>query len=302
MGLCLRNGYGMVQNTDSARFWLAKSAAMGYKQSQDELSFKEPENNYDAGNLLQNIKIMQVRNAPPVNRYTKVTNLLQPENITGNYTGYLIKYDWSGQYIISSNPLQLQLTYDNDLLTGKWIEDDSIELKVNAELTKKAVLFKGMSYNRNDHYHPVNPINYFFEEAVLQTETSGDTVYLSGNIKQFKPKQNEPGKPIKIVLMRTGNNNSAAMSNSFFNIQNSKLLVYPNPFNNGFTVDFVLKESAKVFTQIFTTDGKLIYTTGTETLQPGTYTLPVQVNIPAGTYFVKLSCGKKNQTATVIKQ
>ena len=44
LGLCYRNGYGLVQNEDSAQYWLQKSASLDYKLAIQELHSKASEN------------------------------------------------------------------------------------------------------------------------------------------------------------------------------------------------------------------------------------------------------------------
>jgi hypothetical protein len=63
-----------------------------------------------------------------------------------------------------------------------------------------------------------------------------------------------------------------------------------------------LKEASEVYTQLFTTDGRLLYTNKATRLEAGSYTLPVQFTVPNGLYVVKLHCGKDTKTASVLKQ
>jgi hypothetical protein len=294
LGILFRNGYGVTLNTDSARYWLAKSAALGEHQSRGELKFKSSENSFDTSSWVGKIKAIQAPGALPVNQYTKVPNHVAAADIPGNYTGYLVKYDWSGQHIINVSSLNVQLTNSNQSLTGVWTEDDSITLSLTATLTQDSILFSNMQYSRADHYHPKG-LQHIFQNASLQSTRNGDTVYLAGNLHLFKPSDKEPGKPLYAVLSRIENN--------AYNINNlAPLQIYPNPFANTINVNFVLQNTATIYTELYTLSGKLVYKTPEQTLQAGSYTLPIQINVAAGTYIVKLYNGKQVQTATVVRQ
>ena len=127
-GLCLRNGYGVAANKDSARYWLMQASNMGWTAANDELSAKEPEHVAVAGTLAQKIRKAQEAMLPTnvANQYQKVQHQVAVNEVAGTYQGYLLKYDWSGQHVIEANKLKVTLNYANDSLKGVWQEDDSI--------------------------------------------------------------------------------------------------------------------------------------------------------------------------------
>ncbi len=308
LGLCMRNGYGTAINTDSARFWLAKSSALGYKFATDELAAKDPENIELVGALAQKIKTAQkaMPAGTPFNRYTKVENTVPAAEIEGSYSGYLIRYDWSGQHITATCKLQVTIKYENDTLKGAWIEDDSLTVPFNAILTPKALVFNGMQYSKTEHYDPGIRKLLTFEKAKLQLIKSNDTVYLAGNIQMFGRHSKEPERPQYVALVKTlkGNNsnliNIANEDGSL--LVNNTLRAYPNPFTSGFTIDFALNETCNVHTAIFTQQGKMVYSNPAVRLTSGNYTLPIQVNLAAGAYIVKLYYGKQVKSTIMIKQ
>jgi TPR repeat protein len=142
-GLCWRNGYGVTKNEDSAQYWLHKAAATGYQQAIKELAMVAGENSNDsAAALVQQINNAAIPGKKKLNEYNKIQQKLpSPEIITGNYTGWLIQYDWSGMHAVSSKQLQLNITAEDKDLTGEWIEDVKDTVAMKATLASDSVLF-----------------------------------------------------------------------------------------------------------------------------------------------------------------
>lgn len=214
-GLCLRNGYGVPTNKDSARYWLLQAAGLGYHMAADELMIKDPEYVQEAGLLAA--KIQATRQIITKNKVSnlrqKVKNQIPQENLAGIYNGYLLKYDWSGQHVVEANKLNISLNCNHDSVTGVWIEDDILTLPIKALLTSGTLVFSEMQYSKTSHYSTGQPELYIFEKAHVQLSRSKDGVYLSGTIQQFIPCRNEPAKPLFIALKRTVALTSAANIN-----------------------------------------------------------------------------------------
>lgn len=305
-GLCLRNGYGVTKNGDNALYWLRRAAIQNYTLASEELATAGPENNNAADGILQKIKTIQLNGSSPFNQYQPIPHSMPANDVAGTYKGFLVRYDWSGRYIVQSATLNVTLNYDNGRLTGLWEETGSNSITLNAQLTSRALLFADMQYTHADHYDAASPRHYNFENASLQLVKKGDSAYLYGNVSQFSPDTREPEKPIYIALVRTvdpkKSNPASSILLSDLNITAGKLQAYPNPFDNYFTVDFDLKESCRVQTLLYAQDGKLVYSGPAAQLEAGAYRLPVKANLPPGSYIVKLVYGKNMRTAVMIKQ
>ena len=311
LGLCYRNGYGVAVNIDSAKYWLLEAKANGDTKAIDELMAKEPEHKHVAGKeLADKIKaaeaINTMHNTAKVNVYQKIEHSMQASEIAGSYAGYLLKYDWSGQYVIEANKLYVTLTVDHDTVKGNWLEDDTIGLPLRAYATQSGLVFDSVAYSKTNHYYPINAEKLVFEKAAIKIIKTDTGVYLAGNIQQYRAEVNEPAKPVYLALTRT----SSSKENSILNLLNndgtlitsSPIHAYPNPFGNSLTIDFNLKQGSTVTTQLLTIDGKVVYSSPTTTLTAGDYTLPIQVGqIPLGYYIVKLRCGNTVRTAKVVK-
>ena len=311
LGLCYRNGYGVAINIDSAKYWLLEAKENGDNKAMDELMAKEAEHKPVAGKgLADKIKaaeaISTTHNTAKVNVYQKVENTMQASEIAGTYSGYLLKYDWSGQYVIEANKLYVNLTVDHDTIKGNWLEDDTIALPIRAYATKGGLVFDSITYSKTNHYYPTNAEKLVFEKAAIKIIKTDTGVYLAGNIQQYRAEVNEPAKPLYVALTRTSSTKESSRLNLLNAdgslITNSPIRAYPNPFGNSLTVDFNLKQSNNVTTQLLTLDGNVIYSSPTATLTAGDYTLPIQVGqVPSGYYIVKLRCGNTIRTAKVVK-
>jgi uncharacterized protein len=310
LGVTYRNGLGITTNADSAKYWLTIAASKGYKYAADELTTVSPENNPSAVELIKNIEDAKQNVAPtanPVNQYTKIATGVPADEIEGSYDGYLIKYDWSGKHIIDVSSLAVQIKYEGGKITGVWSENDSsINIPLAALLTKKGLLFQDMKYLKADHYSMGYKLPYKFQNATLQLTKFNNTFYLSGNLNLYNLNTKEPEKPLSIALIRKikGNNNAEiSFVNDDGSIIKSKdnLTVYPNPFQNIINVEFNLKKKTNVFTQLLTLDGKVVLTTPSLVLTPGKYMLPMQPNVPAGAYIVRLITGNKIQSVKLVK-
>jgi len=308
-GICLRNGYGIGVNIDSANYWLTKSAALGYSLANDELMADNAENPGNAGAMAEKIKTALGKintNDKPVNQYSRVIHSMQANAVEGEYKGYLIQYDWSGKFIIEVTKLSLNLAYDNGKLSGLWEEKEkNISIPVNARLTKDGLVFSNMQYAKKDHYSQISSILFNFEKASLQLLKYGDSSYLNGNLQLYSPDRKEPEKPIAIVLVQTKssqNTNNIPFTNADGSIEKIPMLkTYPNPFTDVINIEFALKQSCMVNTQLLTTDDKIVFSTGAASLETGNYILPLRPNIPPGIYIVRLIMGKEIKTTKLVK-
>jgi hypothetical protein len=311
LGLCFRNGYGIGANEDSAQYWLHKAAIRSNQQALLELESPTPENgNNQARNMARAIS-----QSVPVayyeqqnNQYQKIEESLLSGKITGKYTGHIIKYDWSGKNVVAVAPLQIELYSEKGTIYGQWIESDSLKVPLTAKLNSDGIEFLKISYKRTDHYSPKKAVLYEFENAILRWGIKNDTVFIDGEIKMFSPARNEPHKPQSIVLTKTGSNVNTEVIR-FANVSEmvsskEQILAYPNPFKNGITIDFVLNEKYEVYTELFTMDGRLVYSNRAGLLNAGIYTLPIapKAQLNSGIYLLVLHTGNKTRTVKVVKE
>ncbi len=277
------------------------AARKGYQLAREELGMPIPENDPAAAALVKNVQLFQNAALPVgVNTYQQVYNKVPENAISGSYKGFLIKYDYSGQHIVSAGSLALILSYDaqSKTLTGEWNGGGSPPVAVNAVLRDSGIRFLNTSQLLTDRYLPGRQGTYTFKDARLQLNAKDDSVFLSGNVDVYSEQMQEPEKPITLVLVRVADKPVKAAD-----VQEGILLsVYPNPFTDVLNVSFALSRPRKVNTLLYDMEGRLVYSNPAGALQAGAYRLDLQPgSITPGAYVLVLQYDSQKQSVNVIK-
>jgi len=300
-GLCLRNGYGVAKNEDSARYYLQKSADLGYKEAMMELQTPMAENSHDSAAriLLRQVSNAAVPDRNALNQFNKIRPHLPPGGvIAGKYTGWLIQYDWSGVHMVAIKKLQLDLAASHGEISGKWMEQDADTAKIRARIVSDSLVFEQTKYARKDHYSLKKSIGYNFQLARLDIVQLGDSVFLAGSIEMFSPLRGEPSKPIFVVLSRGGLRN---VDSSAFN--GLEVNAYPNPFVDLLNVQFYLPKAGNVRVRIYDMKGAMLYDKEAGVLEEGNYSLPVyDTGLAEGVYILNLSYNNQSRSIKIIKR
>ena len=315
LGLSYRNGYGLPKNEDSAKYWLTKAANNGYKQAIQELKMPSGENSNDSAKaLVQQITSAALPEQYKPNTFTRITPHLPAANIiAGDYTGYLIQYDWSGQNAVSSKKLHLVIIEDGrGDLTGKWVEDAKDSTGLTAALNRDTLRFNNTSYRRRDHYSPDSAILYNFQNAQLNLVQKGDSVFLAGSVTMFSPERKEPSKPLFVALTRTGtissNTNNPLIPNTkkdttSGNLAAKLLKVYPNPFSTTLNVQVEIPKAGQATLELVTLTGTTVYHLNAGTIPSGVYAIPLQAGYLAPTtYLLVVKYNGHTESVKVVKK
>jgi TPR repeat protein len=300
-GLCWRNGYGVARNEDSARYYLQKSADLGYKQAMMELQTSAAENSNDSAAeiLLRQISNAAVPDGKVLNQFNKIQPHLPPgEIIAGKYAGWLIQYDWSGVHMVATKKLQLDIAASHGEISGEWIEQDADTAKIRARIVSDSLVFEQTKYARKDHYSLKKSIGYNFQVARLDIVQFGDSVFLAGNIEMFSPLRGEPSKPIFVVLSRGGLRN---MDSAAFN--GLEVNAYPNPFVDLLNVQFHLPKAGNVRVRMYDMKGAMLYDREAGVLEEGSYSLPLyDLRLAEGLYILNLSYDNESRSIKIMKR
>jgi len=312
LGLCLRNGYGILKNSDSARYWLKLAAKKGYRFAQEELQTPEPENK--SINLPNNAKTFEnnqyksalVGKTEISPTFQKVAHNVKSVDITGEYTGYVIRYDFSGKHVIGNSEVKLKLDTNGNFISGSWKEGNGSTISLQAEMTDSGLIFNNTAYLASDHYSASKLESYLFKNARLHVVRQMDSVYLAGNIQLWSATRNEPEKPMYISMVRNTpfikKVSSCMDSINVKTIPVSELKVYPNPFKKGLQVSFFLKEQSRIDISIVDLTGRIVYRENPRSLTSGKYNLMLQPNLQLGAYLLTLSCNGQVKSTVIIKQ
>lgn len=287
LGLCYRNGYGIEKNEIKGNYWLKKSADLGYKSAEIELSETLPENANANQTKTESTPIVEVENAPieAPKKLKKVKQKITKGDISGVYTGHLLRYDWSGQNVISKTIITVSFDQDNKKLTGIWSEKEGDSIAFNATIKQKMIDFEKSKIERIEHFSKNNPKKYEFREAKLQVIENQEDVYIVGNLQLYDIREHENEKPMYIILKRQAEETIIDPTQAIV----SKMVVYPNPVTaDSFKLSFDLKEQTPISIKIYDLTGLLKHEQQLTTQGTGLQEQTIPFTAPTGNYILNL--------------
>lgn len=289
LGLCYRNGYGVERSDGNANYWLGEADRRAYKFATDEIESETSENSTEKTNL-RSAQIMPV----PL-QYTRVEHLNPGKNIDGVYEGLLVTYDWSGKNVIKETQVSLNLVSNGNNVEGVWIELGCDTVLIKAEQKADKLKFIDTRQYRTDHYTENEPVLFRYDKAVIQVTTDISGTSLIGNLKMYSPETMEPERPM-YLSMRKVNSDTAAISKNAV----EGLKAYPVPFGNELNISFIQVEEESVRLGIYNYLGECVYFNEVGRLPMGEQHLVITPILPAGTYIVKLTTGKRSSQISVL--
>ena len=315
LGLCFRNGFGITTNIDSARYWLKRALDNNHILAFNELQSTKPE--YDPSVLSsQNFAAAKIAaNRLNINLAEYKKNQAAAFNIAAaaKYTGYFVRYDWSGKKIVELNPMTLILQAVNDsIVKGKWIEHNKKDtILFDAVWRKKELIFKNTYGRRKDQYCQTPKWFYFDYANFITTQNT-----IHGNVHLYFSSEFEYYNPISIILDKVPSINTSKMQATADETKDIKLYqsplaieedfdinltAFPNPTSGQINIIYAAPKSDKINLTIQTIDGKVIYSSevANEKIEQNAISLPFDV--PAGEYIISLVAGRKIKTFKIIK-
>lgn len=298
LGLCYRNGYGVSIDTERSKYWLNKSALLGLKKS--ELELQEPEAENASPNQIKTLsaavpEVITITEADIPLKFKKVKQHI-PGNISGEYTGHLLRYDWSGQNIISNTAIEVQFKQDGAKLLGEWKETAGDTAIFFANIENDAIVFQDSKINRTDHFYKDTFATYDFKEAKLQMLQADGSLFIVGNLKLYDIKERENEKPMYVILERKLTDSE--QNTDLF----SSVVIYPNPIINNFNVSFNLATDIDANVSIYHITGKELYRDQWLGLRAGQQTKTLSLNAPSGYYLLRLTYSTEVKTVILIKK
>ncbi len=292
VGICYRNGYGTPANAELAKQWLKKAADGHEAQAVTELySETLPENKSVVSNALQE-KLATLKT------YHENVATTAATNISGNYVGQAVYYDFSGKYVQEIVPLKLTLEQNTDGYKGTWVEGDSLAAPIGAKFYNNQFVFdSACRYTRHNRYSFGTPEAYRFNNASLGIKYLADSMYLAGDVQFYSLGRREPGQPMYISVSKKIEDNGQQW------YANLPITVSPNPATSVVNASFTLGQGCKVTLQITTMEGRpLPNTAATKTLPAGSYNYPFNVEgLAAGSYIITIDGGNTKGSKIFIK-
>lgn len=299
LGLCYRNGYGVAIDTEKAKYWLNKSAKMGSKKSEIELAEPEAENAnpHQIKTISQTIpEVINITDTEAPETFQKVKQAAITSDISGNYTGYLLRYDWSGQNIISKTPLQIDLAQEAAKLVGQWKEEAGDTVAFNAEILENAIVFQDSKIDRTEHFYKDTINTYAFKEAKLQLLQTDESLFIVGNLALYNIKEREYERPMYLILEKKQEKSSE--TKELF----SSVIIHPNPVVTHFNLSFDLARNVDATMSIYYLNGRELYREQWNDLTAGKQTKTLALNAPSGFYILRLAYGSEVKTTILIKK
>jgi len=299
LGLCYRNGYGVAIDAEKAKYWLNKSAALGLKKSEIELSIPEAENAQP--NQIKTVsqaipEIITITETEAPETFQKVKQAPITTNISGNYSGHLLRYDWSGQNIISKTPLQIELAQEGTHLVGVWKEEAGDTVTFNAQILENAIVFQDSKIDRTEHFYKDTTATYEFKEAKLQLLQTDESLFIVGNLALYNIKERENERPMYLILDKK--QEKASVEKELF----SSVVIYPNPVVTDFNLSFDLAKDVDAIMSIYYITGRELYREQWNGLIAGKQTKTLALNAPPGYYLLRLTYGTEIKTTLLIKK
>jgi TPR repeat protein len=291
LGLCYRNGYGTRADAASGEKWLKKAAGRHYAQAIHELNSEpKPENRSISEPEFQ-------REAERLTAYQEKFSALSDNNYEGDYTGYVVYFDWSGKFATEISSLSLKIRKSPGGYKAEWKEKDSDAADLQLSVSGNRFSFdENSDYTRRDHYSNRKPEVWNFNGAQLQLGFLNDSIQLAGSMQFYSNDRKEPGKPVKVFLKKSIEESTAS------SIAGMSLM--PNPAESFTKVQFTSVSNSRISLLVVDQYGKIVHREADRLLPKGTYTYTLPVDrLAGGTYAVQvLVDGKLSKSMQLVKQ
>ncbi len=289
LGLCYRNGYGVEVDTARANFYLKRAAILDCPDAMEELLKEQPENSCERISLGEDNLSEIPEKMPRIDPYIPNSK----KEIEGDYTGYLVTYDWSGKNVLSETPMRVSLQNINDSVDCTlYIVNDTIKTK--AKLTKNGnLLFNKEEVCRYDRYSSTYSARYVFDNADISYVGNS----ITGQLRLFSLDEQEPERPMYVCMKKKTGLQDGSED------YNNKIYSYPNPYTDMVTLKFELEEavsSAKIclYTQVGV--NKQNYSVGA--LSAGEHSFNIVPDPQENSYVVYVLAGNKKYRTIIFKK
>lgn len=285
LGLCYRNGYGVEQDTARASQLLHRSAILSFRPAMEELRRPEPENYLRE--TAADTSDEKPQHMPSITPATNDTSL-----IYGHHTGYVVMYDWSGQYILGEKPVVMTISHGNGLAEGNMIlSDDTIAFKAQVMADGRLIFTDGI-LQLNERYTPGRKVNYRMDHAMLDIWEGK----IRGSLSLYSLKLKEPERPMYMELVNTMGSETSSSD------RYGRITAMPNPFSQSFIATFELLEPCHAQVRLFDQAGRMVYRHDLGHMAAGRQSVRVTPNVKDGTYVLNVKAGKQVLRAIIVKK
>lgn len=287
LGLCYRNGYGVERSDEQAEFYLNRAATLGSKAAMEELLRPQPENCLEDIIAVNSTDMEIPENMPTIAPQVNDTSIVR-----GDYTGFLVMYDWSGQHVIGEKPVAATIMRSGEGVYGELVLGvDTIPYR--AALTGDGkMLFSNVTTSMNERYTPGMRTPYRLDNVQLDIWNES----LRGDVALYNLKEKEPERPMYMELQRLGS--SSGEQNALY----CHVTAAPNPFATSFDAIFELNGNAEAKVRVFNQLGVMVWSESLGMLEDGKHSVSITPNVPDGTYVLNISAGRQVYRTIIVKK
>lgn len=281
LGLCYRNGFGVEQNEQLAEVYLKKATMANYKFAIEETLRENAE--VDASTILTDNDEYIPASMPEVEPF-----ITDNSELTGDYKGVIVTYDWSGNQIIREEALDISFSKSDDGYNGVWIQGaDTLAVKVSLAADGK-LLFSDSRISIQDRYTEGKKIECVFDDASLALVGSS----LTGGFSMYSLTHNEPMRPMYLSLNNTNVNEMDG--------EHYRCAMSAYPCNGQVEVRFMLpKDTNESVISITDQNGILTKHFRLGALKAGQQRYTISANLPNGLYVVNMKANEYHGHTTI---
>lgn len=304
LGLCYFRGRGIERNSELGKQWVEQAALKGFSRAidfiarEDSKNFGKPraKNKSLNSSALESLipATHQIVKMPHRTTMLKSSSSTTHSDITGQWVGKIITYDWSGAEIEEEIDLEVVIDNDGYKLNGLWIENDDYPVHINAQLGDSSWIFSNTVLRES-----ARPLK--IKNGTLKIEQKAGQEYLVGNIYLYSDITKEYTAPNYILLGRKQDGIKDDLSVENQAETGSDVLVFPNPFGDNINIRFAFDEEQQVSIEIFNMAGVKVYAEKTKVYSMGVHTksIPTSSFVP-GAYILNVS-GSINKSLILTK-
>ena len=304
LGLCYFRGRGVDKDPALGKEWIEKAALKGFSRAIDFIArvdsktYGKPKVRTKSINTLsldtQIPLTHQVVKMPARAERLKSTSNGIYDDISGQWEGKIITYDWSGMEIEEEIDLEVVIESVGNSFQGLWIENGNYPVQVYAELGDTSWIFTNTVLREN-----ARPLEMRNGSLIIEQRAGQD--YLIGNLYFYSNVTREYTAPNYVLLYRKQGFSSDNVPSDILVDNNHSILAYPNPFTDYLNIRFTLDSEQKVSITLFNMSGNQVYAEKPKVYTAGTHTVPISTGPYAkGAYILNIS-GSLNKSLILIK-
>ena len=316
LGICYYFGYGVEKNEDKAILYFTKS-----KTTNSDMYLKHIAENIKEGvdysidkALKENeTKLNSVISKETINQTVVESSktfeqekTIDGKSLNGKWKGKLIEFDWSGKKITRIIPISSEFRTDKNEISYK-LEINKVKIENNGFYQDNTLLFKNDEMNFDWSFSD-DPNSNIIEWQLLSSEMKfkvmGNIKYLVGNLQTFSDKWKESGPPMYLIMKPIGSLDEELTNDQLISVNNKEnfIVLYPNPFQNDFFIEYELEKEAKVSVEIYNYNGNNITLEHNSLQNLGKHKYLLNgAKLQAGIYIVRVKVDNEIHSRIILK-